>query len=624
MSAHAACIYDTDPQIRELAAFVPRNATRALQDAKSLLQQLQHAKAPPERIAAVDAVLAQAYSDLELDREARATALAGLKLATDPRDPVHIALLTAHADSVYDSTGIAREVTAIESARAQQMRGSLGDVCLLISLGRLQYREDRADLAISSLTQAYQGSLDASRAEQHVIAAAVLASVMRMAGDFPQALALNQQVIDWDTAHGNTLDLSVTRYLRGQIENASHHFEAAIEEFARARALSVMVEDRVGIAFADRELCRNRIELGQAVAARAQCERAERSFARIGRNDELKDTQVLLARIDLIEGHPQSALATLDRVLEHGGLEMMPPRTQPSVYELRARTNAALHDWHAAYLDLDEYLRRYAAENEAQRVRQESTLRARFKTDQEIDRNASLQRELSLTRERSERQKTTLRWIVVAIVASSLVIVLLTSLLIANLRFRRQLVRLAGEDSLTGLPNRGRTAQLASAALAEANAAQQPLTIALIDMDRFKDVNDRCGHAAGDHVLKEFARLSREAIRSGDILGRWGGEEFLLVLPNATLDTAVASVERLRARAADSIQLPAPWQELRVSFSAGLAVSGDGVRTLDELTARADAALYQAKNDGRDRLRIADEDDRTLSSGTRRALRLGG
>ena len=67
-------------------------------------------------------------------------------------------------------------------------------------------------------------------------------------------------------------------------------------------------------------------------------------------------------------------------------------------------------------------------------------------------------------------------------------------------------------------------------------------------MDHFKFINDRCGHATGDHVLKEFARLSRETLRPADVLGRWGGEEFLLIMPNADLEVAIATLERLRTR----------------------------------------------------------------------------
>ena len=147
--------------------------------------------------------------------------------------------------------------------------------------------------------------------------------------------------------------------------------------------------------------------------------------------------------------------------------------------------------------------------------------------------------------------------------------------------------------------------------------------MAIIDLDHFKAINDRCGHAAGDHVLREFARVSRGALRATDVLGRWGGEEFLLILPETTLDAALASVERLRVLAL-AIQLPAADKEapLRITFSAGLATTADGARSLGEIIARADAALYEAKNEGRDLVRIDRESYQTASTGVRRALHL--
>jgi diguanylate cyclase len=199
-----------------------------------------------------------------------------------------------------------------------------------------------------------------------------------------------------------------------------------------------------------------------------------------------------------------------------------------------------------------------------------------------------------------------------------IVIALLIYFLVANRRYRHQLVKLASQDSLTGLPNRRRTAELATAALAEASAAS-PLTVAVIDMDHFKVINDRCGHATGDFVLKEFARIGRETLRESDVLGRWGGEEFLLIMPAATLEFALASVERMRTLVF-GIRLPASGAGLQVSLSAGLATSGSHGRSLDEMIARADSALYVAKNEGRDLVRVADESFLSTTA-IRRAIR---
>jgi diguanylate cyclase (GGDEF)-like protein len=619
--SRASCLDQFDPDIRRLDTEVSANAVKALREIDARLEAERSAAHPdPHRLAELHAVEAQAYSILELDGSARSAATEGLKLARVPNDPVHLNLLTAYAENVYDAPDLARAAAAVDAARRAQPRGSLADICLSITLGRVEYREDRSDLAVSNLMHAYQASAASALTDQRVLAAWALAPVMRSMGDFAQALALNQEVVDAETAHQATLALSVARYLRGEIFGSMHSYADSLDQFAEARALSVAVSDKQGIAFADLQMCRDEIELGQLADARTRCESALPAFTAAHSLDMVKQTQTYLARNDLARGQAARALDRLDRVLEHGGAELMPPRQLPSVLELRARTNAALGHYRQAFADLSAFLRLYSAANDADRATIAAAERARFATDRANERNAALKRELASAHELSARQHAELRWIAAAGAAGGLVIALLTYILIANLRHRRQLLRLAIEDGLTGLPNRRRTAQLASAALAAAGSAQRPLTVALIDLDRFKMINDRGGHAAGDLALREFARIGRECIRSGDILGRWGGEEFLLVLPDTTLDTALASVDRLRARAS-AIALPRECAGLRVSMSAGLAASGADVRTLDEIIARADAALYEAKNSGRDLVRIADESFQAASSGVRRALR---
>jgi diguanylate cyclase (GGDEF)-like protein len=187
-------------------------------------------------------------------------------------------------------------------------------------------------------------------------------------------------------------------------------------------------------------------------------------------------------------------------------------------------------------------------------------------------------------------------------------------------RHRKQLAHLANNDSLTGLPNRRHTYEQGKAAMARAAEDRRPMTVAVVDLDHFKSINDRCGHAAGDNVLRAFASVCRESIRSTDIIGRWGGEEFLIVMPGATLDVALIALERLRGLAL-RIKLPPAGVGLQVGMSAGLASLESNVKTLDELIARADAALYKAKHEGRDLVRIAVEDFDKASSGVLRALR---
>ena len=615
----ATCLMSKDPGIRELQTLVDKDAARALKQVAARLQPLEHAPQPDvELLASLYAVQAQAYSMLELDDEAKKAASKGLQFATRMSDPVHLDLLSSYAENVYDAAGMDAALKTVDDARASQTPGSLADTCLLITRAVLQRRLDRTDLAIGSLTQAYHASTAPEFARARINSAAELSTVMRSMGDYTQALALNQEVIDWDAEHGATLSLSVDRFLRGKILNLMGEYASAIGEFAEARKLSVQLNDTQGVAFADLHDCTARIELGQLERAAFECNRALRGFTAAHSADEVKDTLALLARIDLANGHADKALTTLNKVLDQGGADLLPSRVA-ALFQLRARANAALGNYSGAYIDLTEYVRRYTAVNDVERSNAAAAMRARFETDREIERNALLKRELGVSQERSQRQAQELRWNAIVVTSGVLVIALLMYFLVANRRYRQQLVKLASLDGLTGLPNRRRTAELATAALATATATENPLTIAIIDMDHFKIINDRCGHATGDFVLREFARVGREALRHSDVLGRWGGEEFLLVMPGATLEVAQASLERIRTLVF-GIQLPASGAGVRVSLSAGLATSLRHGRSLDEMIARADAALYIAKNEGRDLVRVADESFLS-TTGIRRALR---
>jgi diguanylate cyclase (GGDEF)-like protein len=626
--ASATCLPDADADIVRLQNLVAKDATKALHQAQSMLDPLQQeslsgsstdALHTATRIGALYAVEAEAYSILELDANARSAAEKGLALVPSARDPVHLELLNAYASAVYDSAGIAAAIQTIEAARAAQPPGSQADACMLINRGLLEHRLGREDLAIVTLTQAYRASSGSeAMSETHNMAADTLSTVMRSMGDYSQALALNQERLDWDTDHDASMSLSVSRFMRGQILKLMGNYDGAIAEFEKARTFSVSLGDQQGIAFADQRICEAHIELGQLAPAQRECSNALRIFGQARSIGSLKETQVLQARIFLGFGHPDLALATMNQVLDHGGDDVS-PRIVGSMYEWRARANAALHNYKDAYADLQEYVTRFTTANNAERIRQAGALRARFETDREIERNFSLKRELENTQEQSNRQAQQLRWNTVVAVAGIWIIALLIYFLLANRSYRMQLLQLASQDPLTGLPNRRRTQELALAALDLAKITGKPLTLALIDMDHFKDINDRCGHAAGDHVLQEFSRAGREALRDTDILGRWGGEEFLLLMPETPVELAVASLERLRTLVF-GIRLPPTGSDLQVSLSAGLASFDETVKSFEDLVARADAALYRAKHDGRDLIRLCEAD--FMSTGARRALRL--
>lgn len=161
--------------------------------------------------------------------------------------------------------------------------------------------------------------------------------------------------------------------------------------------------------------------------------------------------------------------------------------------------------------------------------------------------------------------------------------------------------RLARLDVLTDLPNRRAFYEVGETALRQARRYEKPLALVMLDIDRFKAINDSYGHAAGDAAIKALARVLRETVRETDVAARIGGEEFALLLPETTAAQAAALAERLRQKLA-AIRVLVERAELRFTASFGVAECDEQASNLDALLSRADAALYQAKQQGRDRV----------------------
>ncbi len=163
-----------------------------------------------------------------------------------------------------------------------------------------------------------------------------------------------------------------------------------------------------------------------------------------------------------------------------------------------------------------------------------------------------------------------------------------------------KLEELATTDALTGAYNRRKFNGLILAEIARVRRYEHPLSLLILDIDHFKRVNDTHGHEAGDEVLVVLAGLIRAGIRATDSLARWGGEEFVVLSPEVTVDEAMGLAERLRGAAGEYEYSFAG----RVTVSLGVAQHRAG-ETPDELFARADEALYAAKEGGRDRVEVA-------------------
>jgi diguanylate cyclase (GGDEF)-like protein len=170
--------------------------------------------------------------------------------------------------------------------------------------------------------------------------------------------------------------------------------------------------------------------------------------------------------------------------------------------------------------------------------------------------------------------------------------------------FEKELLRLSRYDSLTGILNRSYLTEMATREFALARRHGYALSVAMLDIDRFKLVNDTYGHAIGDKVIQQLAQTCSESLRVIDHFGRIGGEEFVCVLPETSEAAALICAERLRCNI-EAIRMSTPQGELRFTISIGVAVLNKTHADWDAVLKDADIALYQAKREGRNRVILA-------------------
>ncbi|HNM95086.1 MAG TPA: GGDEF domain-containing protein, partial [Mycobacterium sp.] len=165
-------------------------------------------------------------------------------------------------------------------------------------------------------------------------------------------------------------------------------------------------------------------------------------------------------------------------------------------------------------------------------------------------------------------------------------------------QFEAELRRLAVTDEVTGLWNRRHGEELLAAELADARAAGRPMALLMLDIDHFKSINDRHGHQGGDDALVEVSRRLRDSLPGTDMVSRWGGDEFVVLLRDCRIDEGLTVADKIRGRIADTAF--ESFGLMTVSVGAAELQPGDD---LDAWLARADEALYKAKRSGRNAVR---------------------
>lgn len=412
-----------------------------------------------------------------------------------------------------------------------------------------------------------------------------------------QAVAHEKRVGDTESLYVSTLQLGYADQETGQYESALATQQHALE-------LATETGDRASIAAVNLAIASVLTDLHRYAEAQSELRKAADGFAAVG---DRSDTGMLAyesGRALAGMKEPRKALAefaTAEREFNASGNR----RYQEILYRAQAKSFEDANQPAAALTAYKNYLAAHDAVAKERANQQAQMLREQFDSDRAKMENLRLKSEQAAKDRQVEALQGVRRWQQVAMGLLAILIGLLSLLAIRQLARLRNWKRMASVDALTGVANLRGVQHFANAALRRAHALNEPLTVLAIDIDEFKRINDVHGHPTGDRVLREVAHACADALRDGDLLGRIGGEEFLAVLPGTLADHAVDVAERLRRRI-ETLEIADLPGSVRATISIGVAEMLPHDRDVTALVERADAALYQAKALGRNRVVSAD------------------
>lgn len=429
----------------------------------------------------------------------------------------------------------------------------------------------RFDVALPAAYEVQALADAAGKAGERALALNAFGACFERMGDPWQAERLMREALDIVRVEGSAYERFITLNNLCAVLIGAHYLlrGAGVEADARApleRALPLAREaaeivDEIGQAHvrvhAQGNLGEVLLHLGEADESHRLLQAALAEAEASGVQAQGLRVRCSLAEWELRHGDPARARAGLQALLDGGGTT---PMTALRVHHAMFRAARALGDPATALVHLERHA-------EMERRRSVTQLRA--------------QSELFITRVEAEHARRDAE---------------------RHRERAREMEAHAQRDPLTGLGNRREVARRLPRLLQEAAATEHPIALAMLDLDNFKQINDRFGHPVGDRVLVAAAQVLRDSVRATDLVARTGGEEFLAVLPDAPPGRAREVCERIRARI-EGGDWAAIAPGLTVTISIGLAAAPPYDETA--LTARADAALYRAKSAGRNRVLVA-------------------
>ena len=526
-----------------------------------------------------------------------------LRLARDARDVASEArVMLCRATYIMLVSGSQRGLPEVEKAitllqavdepqllaEALQMRGDIHSLLGEQAKAMLDFQRARA---------AYRASGIDREVESLMLSIAV---AYRRMGDWPQAqryftaaVKRMQDKGDWESVATNLNELG---YLHGE----SGAPEKALASFREAERVAIKHDDAYNVNAARLGIAESQIALGQPDAALNMLRQARAGYA--AEHDASSEDMLLMITGQALarRGQHAEALARYEQALpliQQDGNE----RYLAMLFKAQAASKEALGQAGAALADYKRYTDLQMKLQGKMRLEQSRMLEYEYEIRLRDFENRQLRAEATIKQQEVAALEALRRWQWLAIGLGVLLMTLLALLAWRQWRKSRRLRDLTLLDPLTGVANRRGIEREAARAIGGATRPGDSVSLLILDLDHFKAINDRHGHAAGDRVLRAAADAWHTVLRGCDPLGRIGGEEFVVVCADTTLEQAMVVAERLREATA-ALRFDDIDAALRVTVSIGVAQSQRSGDTHEGVLARADAALYRAKQRGRDRV----------------------
>lgn len=502
------------------------------------------------------------------------------------------ALVTTSADALADYNAglvLARQVDDAERiGDGLTLRGSVESV-----------QGDQA-LALVDLLEANRSYTSAGK---HILAEGNLldiAGAYRRLGEYDKARAYLEQSRVWaEQRHDKGSQIQVHMEL-GYLDDDGGNSGEAIQELKQVLVLARQITDRqseatalLGLA----EVYNGQREYQLALDALGQ---AGTAFASV--SDQSSMAMLHLQYGIAHAGMGQHKVALTDYAMAETGMAADKNiRYLAQLYAARARSDYALGMLQATVEDLQRVINANA-ELDLMARRQETILMSyQFDTTRRDLENRRLAADAALSKEQIDSLEQVRHWQRLALLLGGVLTLLLAWLAVRQIQHLHRYKRMAMTDVLTGVANRRGIESVLAEEVKRAHASGHELSLLHLDVDDFKEINDSHGHLLGDSVLLRIVAACKDALRQFDQLGRWGGDEFYVVLPNTGGDASLLVAERLRGNV-DALNLDDICPGMRASVSVGVSRLRPGETSPNAMIRRADVAMYRAKHGGNNRV----------------------